>query len=217
MIDCSIVIFCYLGRGNRRAIVIEDRNPFGRTPQVYFTRGLLCGWTPHGLCFSPDDRKDIHDFYVIPFENVGRDVYCDQVPNLSSGWGFGVNSVVLAKFRAASDKSEFWQAYVTTYWISGRGRVLRLKARTAFLQFGVNQIEETFLPNQVWLQGNQIFFCFVLFLVFPQYTGNAIAHIPVFSRVFHVGSDRETIDTAKDERCLPCSQTFPQKIRLESK
>ena len=143
---------CDLGKGNRRAVVIEDRKPFSKNPDLTWSRGWMCGWTPHGLCFSPDHKEDIHDFYVIPFKNIRRDVYCDQVPNLNVR-GFGINSVILAKFRAAVDKKQYWQAVVNRYSKNGRRQVISLVARTVFHSLGVNQIEESFQPNQVWLQG----------------------------------------------------------------
>ena len=118
----------------------------------------MCGWTPYGLCFSPDRKKDIHRFYMIPFENIKSYVYCDQTPNLNSGWGFGINSIILAHFSRSAKKDDFWQGLVTKYTQNGYRQVLSLTARTFFKSLGVNQIQQTFYPSQVLLEGIETFF-----------------------------------------------------------
>lgn len=143
---------CCLGKGSRRAIVIEDREPLGPEPKIRYRRGWLCGWTPHGMCFSPYYYRDINYFYVIPFEYVLWSVFCDQAANLNSR-RFGLNVMVIAKFSRATDKSAFWQAYVRGYMSNAYGHVISLQAQTFFPSWGVNQITETFRPNQVWLRG----------------------------------------------------------------
>ena len=64
-----------------------------------------------------------------------------------------MNVMVLAKFSRSADKSAFWQAYVKAYTANGYGHVISLEAQTFFPSLGVNQITETFRPNQVWLRG----------------------------------------------------------------
>lgn len=145
--------FFYLGKGNRRAIVLHDANPFGKTANLSWSRGWMCGWTPHGLCFSPDEKKDIHDFYVIPFPLIKTHVYCEQRPNINSGWGFGLNSIILSQFSRAN-KGELWQGQVRRYTQNGHGTILKFTAKTFFASFGVNQVEQTFYPGQVYLEGN---------------------------------------------------------------
>ena len=113
----------------------------------------MCGWTPYGLCFSPDRKKDIHRFYMIPFKNIKNYVFCDQTPNLNSGWGFGINSIILAHFSRSAKKDDFWQGLVTKYTQNGYRQVLSLTARTFFGSLGVNQIQQTFYPSQVLLEG----------------------------------------------------------------
>ena len=157
--DC-IYYFFYLGKGNRRAIVLHDANPFGKTANLSWSRGWMCGWTPHGLCFSPDEKKDIHDFYVIPFPLIKTHVYCEQRPNINSGWGFGLNSIILAQFSRAN-KGELWQGLVRRYTQNGHGTILKFRAKTFFASFGVNQVEQTFYAGQVYLEGNYTLYMYV--------------------------------------------------------
>ena len=154
--DC-ISLF-YLGKGNRRAIVLHDANPLGKTANLSWSRGWMCGWTPHGLCFSPDENKDIHNFYMIPFPLIKTHVYCEQRPNINSGWGFGLNSIILAQFSRAN-KGELWQGLVRRYTQNGHGTILKFRAKTFFASFGVNQVEQTFYAGQVYLEGNYTFTC----------------------------------------------------------
>ena len=148
----------YLGKGNRRAIVLHDANPLGKTANLSWSRGWMCGWTPHGLCFSPDENKDIHNFYMIPFPLIKTHVYCEQRPNINSGWGFGLNSIILAQFSRAN-KGELWQGLVRRYTQNGHGTILKFRAKTFFASFGVNQVEQTFYPGQVYLEGNYTYRC----------------------------------------------------------
>ena len=152
--------FIYLGKGNRRAIVLHDATPFYKTANLSWSRGWMCGWTPHGLCFSPDEKKDIHDFYVISFPLIKTHVYCEQRPNINSGWGFGLNSIILAQFSRAN-KGELWQGLVRRYTQNGHGTILKFRAKTFFASFGVNQVEQTFYPGQVYLEGNYTLYMYV--------------------------------------------------------
>ena len=156
--DC-ISLF-YLGKGNRRAIVLHDANPLGKTANLSWSRGWMCGWTPHGLCFSPDENKDIHNFYMIPFPLIKTHVYCEQRPNINSGWGFGLNSIILAQFSRAN-KGELWQGLVRRYTQNGHGTILKFRAKTFFASFGVNQVEQTFYAGQVYLEGNYTLYMYV--------------------------------------------------------
>ena len=156
--DC-ISLF-YLGKGNRRAIVLHDANPLGKTANLSWSRGWMCGWTPHGLCFSPDENKDIHNFYMIPFPLIKTHVYCEQRPNINSGWGFGLNSIILAQFSRAN-KDELWQGLVRRYTQNGHGTILKFRAKTFFASFGVNQVEQTFYAGQVYLEGNYTLYMYV--------------------------------------------------------
>ena len=147
-----LVYPCCLGKGSRRAIALEDRDPLGSRPRLRYIRGWLCGWTPHGMCFSPYHYRDINYFYVIPFDYFRPGVWCDQHPNLNAR-GFGLNVMILAKFSRSADESAFWLAQVKSYMQNGHGHVISLEAQTFFSKLGLNQIKETFLPNQVWLNG----------------------------------------------------------------
>ncbi|XP_015764198.1 PREDICTED: uncharacterized protein LOC107343146 [Acropora digitifera] len=140
-------------QGNKRAIALEDATALsGKAPRLAFKRGTLCGWTPHGLCFSPDEKGDINNFFVIPFNALEEGVYSDQATFLGHG-KFYVNSYVLAFFDEAKDKSSPWSAKVRSYRANGFGHVTSLVAETYYKNWGLKQIKQTFLPHQVRIEG----------------------------------------------------------------
>ena len=130
---------------------MEDQTPFGKDVWLVYTRGWLCGWTPHGMCVSPYHKRDVHDFFVIPFRYFLSGVYCDQTPKLD--WGFGLNSVILARFSRSADGA-YWPATVNGYWANGYGQVTSVQGKTFFHRLGTNQIKEYFPPHRIRLKGN---------------------------------------------------------------
>lgn len=113
----------------------------------------MCGWTPYGLCFSPEARGDIHYNFIIPFKSLTLDVYCDQPADPAM---FGINSVVLTEFK--KKQGYLWEGRVRSYsnaWNSKRQTALpyRIQVRTFYHDLK-EQITEWFSPSQVRLKGN---------------------------------------------------------------
>ena len=69
-----------------------------------------------------------------------------------------MDSKILAFFDEAKDKSSLWLALVNGYWMNGHGQIISLVAKTNYEKWGFNQVEQTFLPHQVRLEGNKIIF-----------------------------------------------------------
>ena len=148
---------CTIGQGNKRAITLEDATALsGEPPRLAFKRDTLCGWTPHGLCFSPDHKGDINNFFVIPFKFLEEGVYSYQATFLGHGKFYVNGYVLLALFDEAKDKSSPWSAKVRSYWANGLGHVTSLVAETYYKNWGLKQIKQTFLPHQVRIEGNKI-------------------------------------------------------------
>ena len=116
-------------------------------------RGWDCGWTPYGLCFSPDWRGDIHDNFIIPFKDLRFSLYVDEIANPNE---FGYRSPVLVRF--SKKKNTLWEARVYKYsqsysWLTGKGTVNSISVRTEFVDLKT-QLQESFHPNQARLKGN---------------------------------------------------------------
>lgn len=144
---------CFLGRGSKRLIVIEDIYPFKEKKELRWVRGWMCGWTPHGLCFSPDWRRDIHDNFMIPFKNLKLDVYCDEPADPGA---FGINSVVLARF--SKKKLHLWEANVRSYWADwdekrSKSLPYSISVTTDYFDLGKKQLKESFPPHKLRLKG----------------------------------------------------------------
>lgn len=128
-------------------------NPFAKKQELRWVPGLMCGWTPYGLCFSPEARGDIHYNFIIPFKSLTLDVYCDQPADPAM---FGINSVVLTEFK--KKQGYLWEGRVRSYsnaWNSKRQTALpyRIQVRTFYHDLK-KQITEWFSPSQVRLKGN---------------------------------------------------------------
>ena len=149
----SILFVLALGKGRRRLIVLEEVNPMKKNFDLRWVRGWDCGWTPHGLCFSPYWRADIHDNFIIPFKDLTFSVYVDEPADASA---FGINSAVLASF--SKKKNTLWEGRVYSYfegynWAKRRRLKYKIFVRTEYQDLGNNQLQEAFHPNEVKLKG----------------------------------------------------------------
>lgn len=144
--------FFDLGRGSRRLIVMEEMFPLQKKLKLRWVRGWDCGWTPYGLCFSPYWRRDIHNNFIIPFEDLKSSVYVDEVA-IS---GIGLGSTVLTEF--SKKKNYLWEADVYMYWAGWNSKYrrrmpYRVFVETDFVDLEV-QLKEAFHPSEVRLKSN---------------------------------------------------------------
>ena len=147
------VFLLALGKGRRRLVVLEDIYPLKKERWLRWVRGWDCGWTPYGLCFSPDWRRDIHDHFIISFENLIFSVYVDEPANPNE---FGLNSAVLVRF--SKKKTTLWEARVKSYftaynWAKHKRMTYQINVKTEYQDLAV-QLSESFHPSQVLLKGN---------------------------------------------------------------
>ncbi|PFX29470.1 Polynucleotide 5'-hydroxyl-kinase NOL9 [Stylophora pistillata] len=139
-------------KGSNRIIALEDIHPFEKKKELRWVPGFMCGWTPYGLCFSPEWKRNIHYYFIIPFKNLYIDVYVDQPADPAV---FGINSVVLTRFK--QKPGYLWEGLVTTYWNgwdSKRKRTVptSIQVRTDYHDLK-EQLTEWFSPSQLRLKG----------------------------------------------------------------
>ena len=150
--SCIFVLFSS-GKGRRRLAVYEEVHPMTRNGSFRWARGWDCGWTQYGLCFSPDWRVDIHDNFIIPFEDLTSSVYVDEPANSME---FRVGSAVLTRF--SQKKDALWEGDVRAYWkgynwVKHIVEIYSIDVKTNYRDLK-HQLEESFHPSEVLLKGN---------------------------------------------------------------